>query len=229
METHPSAASTPHRREHVEAFALLAGDLRRAFAGRLEALVAYGPPDADDGLHTLALIDRVTFADLAALVRMTPGWRRAGLAVPLVLGRDEFRRTLDVFPLEYGDIIANHATIVGSNPFAGLDVSVSDLRRGCEAQVKSHLIHLREGFLEAGSDSAAVARLMAASAPAFRTILRHVERLDPGANERAGLPDSLVAEVANAGATSVADPSALFARYVAAVERLWQIVDAWRP
>jgi hypothetical protein len=35
-------------------------------------------------------------------------------------------------------------------------------------------------------------------------------------------------EIASAGASTIADPSALLVRYVAAVESLWQQVDRWR-
>ena len=189
------------------------------------SLVAYG--DAAEA-HTLALVDQVTFADLAKCAPLTPSWHRLGIATPLVLSREEFRRTLDVFPLEYGDIIARHVVLAGSDPFTAIAVSDIDLRRGCERQAKSHLIHLREGFLETAGDAQAVARLIAASAPAFRTLLTHLERLDPGARVRAGISEELPYEVAAAGEATIAEPSALFARYIAAVERVWQYVDAWR-
>ncbi len=91
-----------------------------------------------------------TFQDLTACAPRTRDWRRAGAAVPLLLSREEFLRTLDVFPVEYGGIIANHQLIAGENMLAGLQVSEADLRRGCELQVKSHLIHLREGYVETG-------------------------------------------------------------------------------
>ena len=111
--------------------------------------------DDPDGVHTLALVDRLDFHDLTACAPRTGDWRRAGAAVPLLLSRDEFLRTLDVFPVEYGGIIANHRLDRRrGHPFAGLQVSEADLRRGCELQAKSHLIHLREGFLETGGSPA---------------------------------------------------------------------------
>lgn len=208
-------------------FDALSADLGRIFGDRLASLVAYGERD-EDGVHTLALVERLTFADLAACVPLAAGWRRAGLATPLVLTRDEFRRTLDVFPLEYSDIIARHMVVAGTDPFTGVSVTDADLRRACELQAKSHLIHLREGFLETTGDAAAIARLISASAPSFQTLLANLERLDPGAAARAGVPEGLMREVTAAADATIADPSALLARYVAAVERLWQYVDAWR-
>jgi hypothetical protein len=209
------------------AFEAVARDLNRIFGDRLISLVAYGERD-EEGAHTLALVERLAFADLALCAPLVPTWHRFGLATPLILTHDEFRRTLDVFPLEYGDIIAHHTVIAGTNPLAGIVVPEIDLRRGCEQQAKSHLIHLREGFLETHADSPAVARMIAASAPAFRALLQNLERLEPGASRRAGIADDLPREVSAAADATIAEPSALLSRYIAAVERLWQYVDAWR-
>jgi hypothetical protein len=208
---------------------LLAADLRRLFGSRLQSLVAYGDlEDAAEGTHTLALVDQLTFQDLAACAPLVSGWQRAGLDVPLLLGRDEFVRTLDVFPLEYGGIIGRHVTVVGDDPFRGVRVEQADLRRACEQQVKSHLIHLREGYLEAGGQPVAVGRLIAASAPALTALIANLGQLDPGIDDRAGLTPELVREIAAAAASTIADPSPLFARYVAAVERLWSETDRWK-
>jgi hypothetical protein len=207
---------------------VLAADLQRIFGRRLRSLVAYGDTNEDDGVHTLALVDRLTFEDLAACAPQIRTWRRSGAAVPLLLSRDEFLRTLDVFPIEYGNIIARHVVLAGDNPFAGMTVNEHDLRRACELQVKSHLIHLREGYLESGGDATAIARLISSSAESLKALLANLERLDEGAAARAGLTSTLVQEVASAHTTTIADPSALFSRYLVAVERLWQEVDRWR-
>ena len=116
--------------------ATLAADLKKTFGSRLEALVAYGLVGPDQLLHTLALVDEVTFSDLSKCAPAVHRWRRAGLAVPLLLSRTEFDRSLDVFPVEYGEIVANHVTIVGHDPFAGATIAETDLRRSCD-----HLPH----------------------------------------------------------------------------------------
>jgi hypothetical protein len=203
----------------------LAADLQRLFGARLQSVVAYGEDDDPEGVHTLALVESLGFQDLAACAPLVTAWRKGGLAVPLILSRYEFTRTLDVFPIEYGGIIARHVTVFGQSPFAGLQVSEPDLRRACELQTKSHLIHLREGFLETGGQPAVVARMMAASAQSLRSLVGNLDRLDDGIAQRAGLTADLIDEIGAAGSNTIADPSALFSRYVAAVERLWQEVD----
>src|SRR3954452_12153940 len=160
--------------------ATLAADLRKTFGARLEALVAYGLVGPDQLLQTLPHLDEVTFSDLTACAPSVHRWRRAGLAVPLILSRTEFDRSLDVFPVEYGEIVANHVTIIGHDPFAGATIAEADLRRSCELQAKSHLIHLREGFLEAGGDPRETVYLIASSTHAFRALLGTIARLDRG-------------------------------------------------
>ncbi len=225
---------------------LLAADLQRTFGTRLRALVAYGLDAGDQPLHTLALVDRVTFEDLTACLPSTARWSRAGLAVPLFLGRDEFDRSLDVFPVEYGHIVASHVTILGDEPFAATHIPEADLRRACELQAKSHLIHLREGFLESHGQPADVVELIASSQAAFRALLLNIARLDSAnevasrtvhgedalaafAEQRIGVPRTTVQEVLafRPAAGSIADPTALLGRYIAATERIWNYVDGW--
>ena len=220
----------------------LAAELRHVFGARLHSVAAYGL-DASAAsprlLHTLALVERLSFADLSACVPLASGWRRRSLAVPLILEREEFLRTLDVFPLEYGDIIANHVLVAGADPFAGARISPADVRRACELSAKSHLIHLREAFIETSGDQQAIGRLIAASAPAFRALLRNIARLADDndsdiagtAERQIGIPAPVVREVLSAGAgmqSTIAEPTALMSRYIGAAERVWEYVDTWR-
>src|SRR4029078_8048196 len=100
----------------------------RVFGARLRSLVVYGldSPANPRLLHTLALVDRLAFDDLVKCMPSVAGWRRRSLAVPLILELEEFLRSLDVFPLEYGDIIAHHVRIAGDDPFGGARVSPAD-------------------------------------------------------------------------------------------------------
>jgi hypothetical protein len=232
-----------------QAIATLARDLGRVFGGRLESLVVYSGHDGDGSMHSLALIEGLSFRDLTACLPLAESWQRLRLAVPLMLSRDELRRTVDIFPLEYASIIATHAVVFGRSPFDGMAVPAEDMRRACEAQVKSHLIHLREAFLESHGEARSVAALIASSAPPFRAILANIARLPDAAapsttsvtlsdevlariaETRIGIPAALVHDVLSSAATgqaSIADPSALLARYIDASQRVWEYVDRWR-
>ena len=244
-----ASAFAPLSARHQAALQALVDELSRAFGVRLSSVVAYGPHEeieSRDAVHVLVLVERLTADDLRALLPKARDWPKRGLAVPLILTRHEFSRTLDVFPLEYGDIIARHFVIYGNDPFAGVQVTDADRRRACELQAKSHVIHLREGFLETGGDPARIARLVANSAPAFRTVLDHIVRLERGADFGAalvseenlaseaeriiGVPAPLVNEILRSvrGVSTIAEPTLLLARYIEASERVWRFVDGWR-
>jgi hypothetical protein len=223
----------------------LTADLQRVFGRRLQAVVAYGPAvdgRAEAPLTCLALTDTLTLPDLEACAARTAEWERRHIAPPLLLTAEEFRRSLDAFPLEYGEILRTHVRVFGDDPFVGLTIARDDLRRACEAQVKSHLLHLREGFLEARGQPDAIADLVVASAPGFAALLRNVARLTgvtitervqatyQGA-QAANLPEGVVrAVLAFEQPTSIptGDPARRFGEYLAAVEQLARAVDGWK-
>jgi len=226
------------------AAALLVSDLRAIFGERFRSLVTYGPviDGVDAPVTCLALVASLTAADLEACARRADRWRREGLAIPLILPEDEFRRSLDAFPLEYGEIVRAHERVFGTDPLEGLAIAGEDLRRACETQIKSHLMHLREGYIQTGGRPQSVADLVTASAPAFAALLRNVARLS-GVTSRermeasregaraAGLPDGVVADLLgleHPSAMPTADPARLFPEYLGAVEQLARAVDTWR-
>ena len=127
-------------------------------------------------MQTLAMVETLTGADLRACAASVERWHDAGLATPLLLAANEFERSLDAFPLEFGGILADHLVIAGNNPFDGLRVEPADIRRACEVQARSHLLHLREGFLETRGRADALAVLIVRSAAPFAALIR-----EPGA------------------------------------------------
>lgn len=232
--------------EQQQAIASLAGDLDKVFGARLRSLVVYHGHHGHEVVHSCAVVEDLSFRDLAACLPLTDLWQRHGVAVPLMLAGDEIDRTLDIFPLEYASIMADHRLVRGRDPFDGKTIPIADLRRACEAQAKSHLIHLREAFLESHGEARAIGRLIAHSAAPLRAILTNIARLpdheplagvpsDPAladiAERRMGVSASVVREVfatADAGASTIADPSALLSRYIDAAQRIWEYVDSWR-
>lgn len=231
----------------------LADELRTYFGARLTAVVAYGPRLMARGrpgsgpravpLHTMALVDAVRLADLEALAPRAETWRRAGLAMPLLLGRDEFVRSLDAFPVEYGAIIARHVLLAGPDPFEGLAVQPGDLRRACETLVKSHLIHLREGLLETGGRAGEVAVMIRASAVPFAALLGAVVRLEGAGDapdegvagmvaERCGASETVIEQVLDlldVQELSNDEARRLYPAYLDVLETLVAYVDRWRP
>jgi hypothetical protein len=215
-------------------------DLQLVFGERLTAFLAYGEPRRDE-MPSLALVSTLTADDLAACAARAKTWHSDGAATPLLLTRDEFVRSLDAFPIEYGEILDTRDVMFGVDPFTGLTIQPEDLRRACEVQVKSHLLHLRENYVECGARPSEVARLVADSAPAFRTVLRRLARLDDQpartpaeigayAASRPGLDPRVVGDVlalVNHSDGAPVNASRMFPEYLAAVEQLARFIDRW--
>jgi hypothetical protein len=223
----------------------LVSDLRTVFGDRLQSVVAYGSQldgDSRAPLTCLALVTELTVADLEACARHAGHWERGGIGTPLLLPRSEFLRSLDAFPLEYGEIIRAHTRVFGDDPFDGVSIAREDLRRAVETQIKSHLLHLREGFIEAGGRPRAIGDLVASSAAAFTALLRHVAWLNGAASpdrlqaardgaQAAGVADGIVSDmlaIEQGSSVPTTDPARLVPQYLAAVEQLARTVDAWR-
>jgi hypothetical protein len=244
-----------------DAVTALERDLRGIFGDGLQSLVVYGlraqsaPGDGHEShaahgehqaagasIHTMAVVKTLSVDDLRACAGRVETWHEATLATPLVLAAQEFGRSLDAFPFEFGAILANHHLVSGTDPFDGLKVDATDLRRACEVQARGHWLHLREGYIETRGRSDALAVLIAESAPAFASLLASVARLDGAASadpataaraveRRLELHSSIASEVAAlAGVKEIpsADAERLFPPYLEAVERLVRYIDQWK-
>jgi len=245
-----------------DSVAILDRDLHEIFGARLRSLVAYGArasaaPHGDTHAHggghhveralahTLAIADTLTVEDLRACAGRLKKWDAAGLATPLLLAAHEFERSLDAFPLEFGAIIADHVVVSGKNPFEGLRVDAADVRRACELQARSHLLHLREGYLETRENPDALAVLIVQSAAPFAALLGAIARLQAASGAATGdaaasaryverllyVPGGGVSDVvklAGVAEISAAEAGRIFPAYLDAVERLVRFVDGWK-
>jgi hypothetical protein len=219
----------------------LDGDLRQLFRERLKSVVAYASAEGSDApAPTLAVVQSLTADDLRACAARVASWHDAGLATPLLLDEEEFGRSLDAFPFEFGAILAEHALVSGGSPFTGLRVDPADLRRACEVQARSHLLHLREGFLETRGRSDALADLIVRSAAPLAALLTNVARLDTAESRdavvaaahvesRTGVNGVFtdVVKLTPGATVSSEHARAIFPSYLAAVRTLADHIDRW--
>lgn len=228
----------------------LVGDLRSVFQARLESVVLYGasghlPGSLAGGprdiAYTLALVESMSVADLRACAGHAPAWHARKVATPLLMTPRMLRRSLDVFPLELAEILANHRVLLGPDPFAGLTVPREHIRRACEVHARGHALHLREGFIESGADPKRLAQIVVDSAIPLASLLAGFSRLEGGAEPPPAFLDGLAAragfdahvlravdQAGRSGAMSASDAEAYFPGYIDAVERLVTYIDEWQ-
>lgn len=214
------------------AFDRMAGDFSRVLGTRFAALVAYAPDRA------AVFASALTAADLDALSMLTEVWHRSGLATPLLLTNEEFRRSLDAFPLEYQAILDRHVVIAGTPPFDGATVPREELRRACETQAKGHLVHLRQSWIDAAGHNDDLALRLVGSALPLRVLLTQVASLrGHGAVDAAAFAaETFPAHADILRAVLALEPDGVGAKalisrlpdYLGACEAIWAFVDEWR-
>jgi hypothetical protein len=188
----------------------LASDLKEIFGDRLRMVAAFS-----SNSHTCAVVQSLALGDLDSCAALDQKWRKLGLDSPLFLLESELARARDAFPLEFSEIIATRHVVFGSDLFEGMTVPKADLRRACEVQARGHVLHLREGYIEAAGDRKAVDKLVVAAVPPFRALVTNAARLD-------GIsPKALVTQL-NLDNFEKGFPEAL-----RAAERLVEYVDQW--
>ncbi len=157
--------------------------LQELFANELVACVLYGSaargeyrPGRSD-LNLLVVVERLGYAELMRAAPLAQEWAAAGNPPPLMLSREEWRGSADVFALEYSDIRDAHILLAGEDLFTGLRIDREHLRFQVEHELRSKKIQLREGLLAAANQPVETGRLLLVSLSTFLTLFRAVLRL----------------------------------------------------
>lgn len=160
----------------------LVAQLRAAFGPELRSVVLYGSAASgeqasDSDQNVLVLVDALDARRLEAVGAVVRAWSEAGNPPPFALTIDEWRRSADIFPMEYADMLERHRVLHGESPFEGIRVDPADLRWQLELEAMGKLLHLRQGVLAVGNDGRRQLDLLVASKGAILAILRAVLRL----------------------------------------------------
>ena len=162
----------------------LVTQLRAAYGARLASVVLYGSAAGGDHIpqrsdyNVLVLLESLDNAQsFVAASAVARAWRESGNPPPMTMTLEEWRRSADIFPMEYADILERNRVLHGEPPFAGISVAPADLRLQLEQQVMGKLLQLRQGALLAGTDGKRQAELVAASLSTMMVLFRAVLRL----------------------------------------------------
>lgn len=176
-----------------------------------------------------------------ALRRLTPAvaaWHKRGLTPPLIIGRGEWQRAADVFPIEITDMRLSYRVLRGLDPVGEMVVEPGDLRRALETELRGKLVRLRQAYVRFGEMAVTLGGFATSSVPALLVVLRCTNVLlgraagatpqETIAGLAAGLgPDAdvIVEIAAHRRDLEWKCPSATFARYLEAVRRAVDLVD----
>jgi hypothetical protein len=201
-------------------------------------------PDYDEKLSNINSLVVLKEMDLAFLSFLAPLGRKYGkqrIAAPLIMTPEYISRSLDAFPIEFLDLKLVHHTLYGPDLLRDLNIPVPALRVQCERELKTRLIHLRQGYLSSlgtknglrdllirsitGSMALfrAVIALKGAKPPLMRAEV--VAALDSAAGIDTGILRKLLALKAGELSPTESEVASLFENYYHTLESLGKIVD----
>jgi hypothetical protein len=125
-------------------------------------------------INLLLVLEELTPVTLRSLTRAFTGWRKHSAEPPLVLGRTEWNRANDVFPIEITDMRLSYQVLRGADPLDGVQVDRTDLRKALEREFRGKLLRLRQGYATYAPDPAALGSLGLQSAATILVLLRGV-------------------------------------------------------
>ncbi len=139
-------------------------------------------------INIAVIVKKLDFAVLKQSVALTKWGHQHKIATPLFLTKDYIHSALDVFPLEFTEIKEQHKVIWGEDIFKDLQVPLTDVRLLCEQQLKGKLLHLRQAYLEIGSNPVLLKKLLVSAlsdlVPVFRQLINlKGQKLNPQKEE----------------------------------------------
>ena len=161
----------------------LVAQLRKAYGDDLVTVVLYGSAAAGEhipkhsDLNVLVVVRSLSLERLRAEAAVSRAWAGAGNPPPLTLTEEEWRRSADIFAMEYADILQRHRVLHGTPPFAGISVDREHLRLQLEHEAMGTLIQFRQGILAAGGEERAQLQLIEQSLSTIMVVFRALLRL----------------------------------------------------
>ncbi|MFA4875700.1 MAG: nucleotidyltransferase domain-containing protein [bacterium] len=171
-----------------------ARELERIYGDDLKAVVLYGSAAGGDysrkfsDFNVFCVLSDVSPGTLAHANPLVRKWVKKGNPPPHFFGAEHIERSLDVFPMEFMDMLDRHETLIGHDPLAGITVETNNLRHQCESELKGKLIHLRTFYTANCHKPKLIAGMMMDSFPTFLAAMRATLRMlgeKPPADARA--------------------------------------------
>lgn len=126
-------------------------ELKMKLGDNLVSVIAFGSKanveDAKNNLNLMIVTNTLNAENLYEISKPVQKWVKAKNPVPVIMNRDEWYSSFDVYALEYSDIKDNYRIIYGEDLVPSIPVNKYFLRLQCESELKSLLLKYKNNFL----------------------------------------------------------------------------------
>jgi len=132
------------------------------------ASAAYAPGQSD--LNFLVIIAEEGMRNLKRLHDLIGGWQKRRITPPLIMSKAFLANALDVYPIEFLTMQAQHVSVYGDDPLSALTFDRTCMRLQLEREIKGKLLHLRQGYLDSEGQAKKLRNLIKISFVAFLSL-----------------------------------------------------------
>jgi hypothetical protein len=223
------------------------GRLREAAGANLESVILFGSSVTGDfhaefsDVNLFCVVRDTSFAALQVLAPGVKWWNAQKQPPPLFMTRDEIERSTDVFTIELLDVKQHHRVLFGDDVFNELSIPANLHRVQVEYELREKLALLRQHLLLASGNDSRMWELLTRSVSSFATLFRHAlivlgneaptvkREAIKALAEKIGFDPSPFLQVLDVREKVTKpknlDVTAIFARYLAALEQVASAVD----
>lgn len=126
--------------------------MKDVYGGSLVSVVLYGSATGGEFTEKYSNVNVIVVLTDTSLENLSKAHSivnspRFGIISPVFFTEEYIVSSLDVFPIEFLDIIENHVILYGKDVVKALKVDNKNLRFQCEQELKSKLINIKKRYL----------------------------------------------------------------------------------
>lgn len=126
-------------------------ELKAKLGDNLVSVFAFGSQanveDVKNNLNLMIVTNTLNAENLYEISKPIKKWVKAKNPIPVIMNRDEWSSSFDVYAIEYSDIKDNYRIIYGEDLVPSIPVNKYFLRLQCESELKSLLLKYKNNFL----------------------------------------------------------------------------------
>ncbi len=156
-------------------------DLKSNLGENLVSVLAFGSQanveDAKNNLNLMIVTNTLNAENLYAISKPVKKWVKAKNPIPVIMNKDEWYSSFDVYAIEYADIKQNYRIIYGEDLVPSIQINKYFLRLQCESELKNLLLKYKNNFLMNVRSDREMKRLLNNVIKTLLVIFRSVLRL----------------------------------------------------
>lgn len=160
-------------------------ELKNTLGENLLSVIAFGSQanveDAKSNLNLMIVTNELTAENLYDISKPVKKWVKGKNPIPVIMNRDEWYSSFDVYAIEYADIKENYRIIYGEDLIPTISINKYFLRLQCESELKSLLLKYKNNFLMNVKSDREMKKLLNNVIKTLLVIFRSVLRLHDSA------------------------------------------------